>query len=92
MKKALPDFSGKTVSLAIIGAESARIIVDPHFTSQGGRLFLIGKIPQGASLDDWMEGLEGAVAWDRVEEYVIFESFEDYIKRLKTWKKGKGRK
>jgi len=89
MKNTLPNFCGKTVSLALIGAESARIIVDPHFETLGGRLFLIGEIPKGASRHDWMEGLEGAVAWDRVEEFVVFDSFDDYIKRLKRWKKRK---
>jgi hypothetical protein len=87
MKNTLPDFSNKAVSVVLIGEDVSRLIVNPRFEMQAGRLFLIGKSPSGASKRDWIAGLDEALAWDRVQEYVIFESTKDYFKRLRTWAK-----
>ena len=89
MKDTLPDFSDKAISVALIGEETSRILVNPRFEMQGGRVFLIGTSPPGASKRDWLAGLEESLAWDQVQEYVVFDSAEDYFKRLKTWCKRK---
>lgn len=36
-----------------------------------------------------MEGLPSAIAWDTVQDYVVFDSMDDYLKRLKITKKKK---
>ena len=82
MKRLLPDFAGKAVSVVLIGEEDSRLLVDPHFESQAGQIFLIGKSPPGASRGDWMAGLNEALSWDRVQEYVVFESAEHYFECL----------
>jgi hypothetical protein len=85
MKNILPDFSNKAVSVVLVGEEVSRLIVSPRFDRQAGRVFLVGKSPVGASKKDWLAGLEEALAWDQVQEYVVFESAKDFFKRLKTW-------
>ena len=89
MKDKLPNFIGKTLSVALTGEDTSHIIVDPRFEWQGGRLFLIGTSPPGASRRDWMAGLDEVLAWDCVETYVVFASAEDYFTRLKTCAKRK---
>lgn len=89
MKDKLPNFTGKALSIVLIGEDDSRILVDPRFELQAGRLFLIGTSPPEASKRDWLAGLDEALAWDRVQEYVVFASAEDYFKRLKTWCKRK---
>lgn len=89
MKDKLPNFTGKTLSVILIGDETSHVIVNPRFEMQGGRLFLIGTSPPGASIRDWLAELEECLAWDRVQEYVVFSSAEEYFKRVKTWAKRK---
>ena len=70
MKDKLPNFAAKALSVVRIGEDVSRIVVDPRFELQAGRLFFIGTSPLGASKRDWMAGLDEALAWDRVQEYV----------------------
>lgn len=44
---------------------------------------MVGTVPEGASEDDWMEGLPCAIAWDTVQDYVVFDSMTDYLARLR---------
>ncbi len=83
MKTKLPDFAGKAVSFVLIGEDNSRLLVDPRFESQAGRLFVIGTSPPGASKGDWTAGLDEVLAWDRVQEYIVFESADHYFERLK---------
>lgn len=53
-------------------------LFNPYFDYQADRLFILGTIPAGASESDWSAGCKGAVAWDRVTEYVVFDSLEAY--------------
>ena len=84
MKDNLPNFTGKTLSVVLTGEDTSRVIVNPRFELQAGRVFSIGTSPPGASRRDWMAGLDEALAWDRVDTYVVFASAEDYFTRLKT--------
>lgn len=43
---------------------------------------MLGTVPKYASRDNWMEGLPCAIAWDTVQDYVIFASMDDYLGRL----------
>src|ERR1044071_2359643 len=90
MKQNLPDFDGKVVSVVCKNEDTGQLIRSPRFQKQGGRLFIVGTVPEDASQDNWMEALPCAIAWDTVQDYVIFESMADYLTRLhsrrKRWK------
>lgn len=79
----LPDLAGKVVVLYLANRNFEHVVVmeNPDFTMQGGRLFLSGEIPDGVSPNDWAAGIVSSVAWDRVEEYLVFNSLEDYLSR-----------
>ncbi len=74
----LPDFSEKTVVFTINGRESGHTLEKPTIELQAGRLFVVGTIPKGGSTNDWAEGVTGAVAWDQVTDYLVFDSPENY--------------
>jgi hypothetical protein len=93
MKSKLPDFTSKMVSVLSVGEDTPCLIGDAHFEMQAGRLFLVGIVPRGGSAGDWVAGLPSAVAWDTVQEYIVFDSAEDYVKRVTIYdKKKKSRK
>ena len=80
MKSTLPDFAGKTVSFST--NESTLAVENPRFEMQADKLFVVGTVPRGASASDWAIGVRCAVAWSAVEDYMVFESVQDYTKRL----------
>jgi hypothetical protein len=90
-KIGLPDFTKKVVSVSIPGEEDARCLEHPRWEEQGGRLFLVGTVPHGCSTNDWCGGIAGAVAWGAVTDYMIFDSVEQYLERLRVYE-GKKRK
>ena len=92
MNKTIPDFSGKLVSLSIAGNDHTYTMVQTHFESQGGRLFLVGIVPRGGSSGDWSEGARCAVAWDGVTDYLVFDSVEQYQKGLAKFGKHKSKR
>ena len=53
---------------------------------------MVGAVPKKASQDDWMEGLPCAIAWDTVQDYVVFQSIDDYLTRLENGPRKKKRK
>ena len=91
MKKTLPDFANKLVSASFAGADTTHAIEHARWETQGGRLFLVGTIPRGGSTRDWVEGVECAIAWDEVSDYLLFDSVEDYRARLKIYERRKGK-
>jgi hypothetical protein len=84
MKYNLPKVAGKVLSVLCVGEDTGQLIYDPSFEEQGGRLFLVGTVPKEASQDNWMEGLPHAIAWETVQDYVIFDSMDDYLTRLRA--------
>jgi hypothetical protein len=90
-KTGLPDFTKKVVSVSIPGEEDARCLEHPRWEEQGGRLFLVGTVPHGCSTNDWCGGIAGAVAWEAVTDYMVFDSAEQYLERLRVYE-GKKRK
>jgi hypothetical protein len=91
MKKPLPDFTRKLVSVSLKGAEDSCAIDRPHWEAQGGRLFLVGTVPRGGSTRDWCEGIVSAVAWDQVTDYLIFDSADHYRKQLAVYERRKSK-
>ena len=74
----LPDFTGKILNFTTLEGDAGYDMVEPHFEIQGGRLFVMGKTPRGASTTDWGEGCLAALAWDQVLDYTVFDSPERY--------------
>ncbi|XCN73904.1 MAG: hypothetical protein Q3M24_03870 [Candidatus Electrothrix aestuarii] len=81
-KDFIPDFSGKCISMMLIDEEHSHDLHDPYFEYQGGRLFIIGIIPEMATVSGWTGNQIGGVAWDRVRDYVLFGSLEAYIEAV----------
>ena len=77
-KDNLPTFAGKCISLTVDCNTQSHDLIDPHFEYQGGRLFIIGTVPEGSSVSGWTNGCVGAVAWDRVVEYFVFDDLESF--------------
>ena len=92
MKSKLPDFSGKMVSIHSAREDTPCLIGDAHFEVLGGRLFVVGVVPRGGSAGDWVAGLPTAFAWDKVQDYIIFDSAADYAKRVEMYDKKKKRR
>jgi hypothetical protein len=90
-KAGLPDFTNKVVSVSIAGEDDGRCLECPRWETQGGRLFLVGAVPPGASKNDWCGGIPSAVAWDQVTDYLVFDSAEHYLECLGLYD-GKKRK
>ncbi len=86
VEEILPDFSGKVVVLYLSNdtdpQQSGSTMLDGKFQRQGEKLFLCGMIPEGVTDSDWAAGVQMAVAWDRVVEYLVFESMDDYFDRV----------
>ena len=79
----LPDFASKVLSIGIAGSDEAASMAKAQFKVIGDRLFLVGIVPKKGSGSDWVEGVECAVAWDTVTDYLVFESQAQYEERLK---------
>ncbi len=86
-KTALPNFSGKCLSISIINDTHNYDIYDPTFETQGGRLFITGKVPKGATDSNWAMNSQIFVAWDRVSDYYVFKNLKAYKKAIKTSEK-----
>jgi hypothetical protein len=87
----LPNFSGKIVALYLAnasrGIQDGIVLEYAEFKSMGGRLFLIGRSPEIEGME-WVSHLQGAVAWDSVQHYLIFDSVDDYRQRMAKDKPG----
>lgn len=74
-----PDFADKLVMVIFNRpGEDHTIIQNPRFEKQAGRLFLVGAIPE--RVIPGFDGLPVAVAWENVEQYIVLQSVEQYIK------------
>ena len=76
----LQSFEGKCLSISIKDDTYNHDLLDPYLEYLGDRIFIIGTIPKGATDSNWTKNKTGAVAWDSVKEYIVFDNFEDYKK------------
>jgi len=74
----LPDFSGKCISMALLGDQESHDLNNPYFEYQGGQLFIVGTIPRRATDSGWSANQVGAVAWSQVRNYVLFNNLAEY--------------
>ena len=86
----LPDFSGKIVALylrdAPRGIQDGVVVEFADFQTFGGRLFLVGRAPDFTG-STWVSHLQNGLAWDAVVSYLIFDSREEYIRRMRHGKR-----
>lgn len=73
-----PDFSDKVVSFTLYDNQFSHDFINPSFEEQGGRLFVVGQVPVGATGSGWTDGKIAAIAWESVMEYVVFDNVMDY--------------
>lgn len=73
-------FTNKVVSFGSAGDTLA--LKNVRFDLQNGILFVVGEIPIGATINDWAVGRPGALAWNSVTEYMIFESEQQYAELI----------
>ena len=87
-----PDFSGCLLYCAFSGAGTSEdafswtLFEYPEWREIGGRLFLLGRIPE-VSPDQWLVGRETAVAWSAVSSFVVFRTREQYLESAGRYKK-----
>ena len=79
----LPDFSNRAVTFYIADTpiEYAVTLQSPIFERQAGRWFVVGRRVSTGS-EDWTAGASVAIAWDGVLQYMVFDSAEDFTRRL----------
>lgn len=85
----LPDFTGKVVTFYVAnappGVEAGIAMENLEFKRLGGRLFVVGRVPE-MSESEWVSRLQSAIAWDAVVHYLVFDSQEEFRTRLATAK------
>lgn len=74
-----PSFDGKVLALTVGSNGEGLILASPKFERQCGRVFLVGAAPPAAGA--WAGGSRGAVAWDAVTDYLVFDSIDEYHNR-----------
>jgi hypothetical protein len=79
-----PDFTNKILLIYLCDRpdEHNVLIKNAAFVDQGGRVFLVGEFAEDTTANDWAAGVQTAIAWDRVEQYLVFDSIEDYFARV----------
>ena len=84
----LPNFDGKCLHVYTSNAQSgAYFIENPYFESQAGRLFLVGRISTAYDEKVWARGRVTCIAWDRVEQYHVYDSVDEWRQALAAWRK-----
>lgn len=80
------DLSDKIVFVYKANGDNDVALVNPHIELHHGRYFLAGKVADGGSSNDWLTGLTTYVAWDQIEEFILFDSMEEFFDRLsRSW-------
>jgi hypothetical protein len=91
-KPTLPEFGNKVIQVSLVGDDHGFAMASPHFVKQGERLFLVGVVPPGGTSSNWSEGAVVAVVWDRVTDYMVFESVEIYQRGREKYRRHAKRK
>ena len=69
-------FKGKTVSF---GSDSDTLAIkNITFKLIHDKLFVVGQIPLSATDDDLALNKQCAISWDSVNDYIVFDSEEEY--------------
>jgi hypothetical protein len=79
-----PKIKGKTVAACVRNrpANAPVVLGECGFEVREGRLFLVGtSLAAQRSTEAWTDGVRRAVAWDAIDEYLLFDSPDDYYAR-----------
>ncbi len=77
------NLKDKVISITIKDDGINHDLIDPKLTEIHGRIFITGTVPKGHADSCWTDNCDGGVAWDRVTDYVIFDSVESYQYAIK---------
>jgi hypothetical protein len=88
----LPELSGKVLAIWLIGrgSECSNVIQNARFELQGDRWFLVGEVVENPSRPLPFAGLNNAIAWDQVAEYVAVPTVDELYGRLGVKQRGHG--
>lgn len=81
-----PRLRGKTVAVFTRYRPGLPQVVlsDCLLETRGDRLFLVGiGVPAQQGAPEWTDGVRRSIAWDAVEEYLLFDSPDAYYERAK---------
>ncbi len=81
MSEAALSLRGKTVAVHMSSRAGGPPIVlkDCMLETRGNRLFLVGtSVPGQPAVTEWTDGVRRAIAWDAVDDYLLFDSPDDY--------------
>ena len=79
-----PSLRGKTVAIHVRNrsTDTPVLLSECILETRGGRIFLVGvSLPAQQSVKEWTDGVRRAIAWDAVDEYLLFQSPDDYYSR-----------
>lgn len=85
-----PDLKNKTILLYLFNRPDEHNVVlqDATLENQAGKMFIVGVFAEGTTANDWAAGVRTAVAWDSVEQYLIFDTIDNYFERISIgWEK-----
>jgi hypothetical protein len=77
----MPDFAGKIVVFYMASGAASLSLESIEASLLGGRATLVGRVPQFSG-DEWISTLPAAVVWEHVSHYIVFDSHEDYRRRM----------
>ena len=78
----LPDLTNKILMIVQNGSGDSHLPVEQvRFEVQGGRLCLVGRIPQDA---EFLDNIPIVVAWDSVSHYFVFDRHQ-FETVYKSW-------
>jgi hypothetical protein len=81
-----PKLRGKTVAIftRYRPGQPQIVLSDCMLETRGDRLFIVGTgLAAQASAPEWTDGVRRSIAWDAVEEYLLFDTPDDYYARAK---------
>jgi hypothetical protein len=87
MSEAALSLRGKTVAVHMRSRAGGPPIVlkDCMLETRGSRLFLVGtSVPVQPAVTEWTDGVRRAIAWDAVDDYLLFDSPDDYYGRCQA--------
>lgn len=87
MSEAALSLRGKTIAVHLRNRAGGPPIVlkECMLETRGSRLFLVGtSVPAQPAVMEWTDGVRRALAWDAVDDYLLFDSPDDYYGRCKT--------
>ena len=76
------NLKNKIVLLYKINSQHEIILKSPAVETHHGKQFIVGDVSKGGSANDWLLDIKSYIAWDQVEEFVVFDSEEEYLSKL----------